>query len=225
MALLLHLETATTACSVALSEDSKLLALRELNSGYTHAENLVAFCAEVLKESNCTFQDLGAIAVSKGPGSYTGLRIGVSAAKGFCYALNIPLIAINTLQHMALQVTENTSYKDALFCPMIDARRMEVYCAVYGADNSEIKATSAEIIQEDSFAEILKNKQLVFFGDGAEKCKKVLGQHPHALFLDGIFPSAKNMVSLAAKCFDLKQFESTAYFEPFYLKDFLIGPA
>jgi tRNA threonylcarbamoyladenosine biosynthesis protein TsaB len=223
LSLLLHLETATTACSVALSKDAKLLALEELNSGYSHAENLVSFCADVLNKSNYTFKDLAAVAVSKGPGSYTGLRIGVSAAKGFCYALNIPLVSVNTLQHMALQVSQGSNFKNALFCPMIDARRMEVYCAVYDSNNEEVQATAAKIITAHSFEELLATKQVVFFGDGAAKCKSFLAENSNALFLDAIYPSAKDMIVLANTNFQKKIFENTAYFEPFYLKDFLLG--
>ena len=223
MALLLHLETATTVCSVALSLDSKLLALEEVNAGYAHAENLVSFCETVLKKSGYTFSDLSAVAVSKGPGSYTGLRIGVSTAKGFCYALAIPLISVTTLQHLAAQLSVQNKASLNLFCPMIDARRMEVYCAIYDSDNKEIKETAAEIITENSFSEILKNRKLIFFGDGAEKCKAVLQPNSNAVFLDAVFPSAKNMIALAYAKFKNKEFEDTAYFEPFYLKDFLIG--
>jgi tRNA threonylcarbamoyladenosine biosynthesis protein TsaB len=200
-----------------------LLALQELDAGYSHAENLVSFCTEVLEKSSCTFNDLDAVAVSKGPGSYTGLRIGVSAAKGFCYALNIPLIGINTLQHMALQLSSTGEYSDALFCPMIDARRMEVYCAIYDSNNVEMKETAAEIITADSFATYLENKQVLFFGDGSAKCRDFLGSQAHATFIADIVPSAASMISLAEAKYLKKDFENTAYFEPFYLKDFLVG--
>lgn len=225
MALLLSIETSTTVCSVALSRDSNILALEELNAGYSHAENLVSFCTEVLKKSSCTFNDLDAVAVSKGPGSYTGLRIGVSAAKGFCYALNIPLISVNTLQHMALQLSATGNYVDALFCPMIDARRMEVYCAIYDSNNAEIKETATEIITADSFVTYLENKQVLFFGDGSAKCKDFLESQAHATFIADIVPSAASMISLAEAKYLKKDFENTAYFEPFYLKDFLVGGA
>ena len=197
--------------------------MEELNAGYSHAENLISFCDAVLKKCKYTYSDLQAVAVSKGPGSYTGLRIGVSAAKGFCYALNIPLISVNTLQHMALQAAENYENKAALFCPMIDARRMEVYCAIYDAMNQEVKATAAEIIDEHSFSDDLKSKELVFFGDGSAKCKGMLEGNKNAKFLDQVVPSAQNMIALAEAKYAAQDFENTAYFEPFYLKDFLIG--
>ena len=223
MAILLHLETATTVCSVSLSVDGQLQAIEELNDGFTHAENLVSFCNSVLKKSNFSFTDLHAVAVSKGPGSYTGLRIGVSAAKGFCYALNIPLIAINTLQHIAMQISSLHENENALFCPMLDARRMEVYCALYDINNKEVRKTAAEIIDENSFSEELKNNQIYFFGDGADKCKTTLEKNVNAIFIDNIFPSSKNMIALAEKKYNAQDFENTAYFEPFYLKDFLAG--
>ena len=202
------------------SLDSELLHIQEINAGYSHAENLVSFCDAVLKSSKFTFQDLNAVAVSKGPGSYTGLRIGVSTAKGFCYALQIPLLSVPTLQHLALQVSTQNKYADALFCPMLDARRLEVYCAFYDAQNREVKETTAEIITENSFSEILETRQVIFFGDGAQKCKLLLQHSSNAIFLDEVFPSAKNMIPLAEKKFELREFENTAYFEPFYLKDF-----
>lgn len=223
MSLILHLETSTTVCSVAVSIDGKLSALKELNAGYSHAENLTDFCSEVLAQSKITFNDLAAVAVSKGPGSYTGLRIGVSAAKGFCYALDIPLISINTLQHLALQVSQKNELKDALYCSMLDARRMEVYCALFDAQNNEVSATEAKIIDATSFAEILQHQKIIFFGDGAAKCKSLLEPNPNALFLDDVFPSAQDMISLAEKKFAAQEFENTAYFEPYYLKDFLVG--
>ena len=227
MALILNLETATTVCSVSLAKDGDLLAYKDLNGNYSHAENLTLFVEDVLKQANINLSEIDAIAVSKGPGSYTGLRIGVSAAKGFCYSLNKPLIAINTLQHLSLAVSENLtshiSRPNSIFCPMIDARRMEVYCAIFDADNNEIKATSAEIIDETSFSDSLEKNQMIFFGDGSAKCKDVLSQNKNAIFIDGIVPSAKNMISLSEKAFINKQFEDVAYFEPFYLKDFVAG--
>lgn len=221
MALLLCLETATTVCSVALAKDGKVLAMREVNQGYTHSENLTVFTEQVLKDANCSFADLDAIVVSKGPGSYTGLRIGVSAAKGFCFALDKPLIAVNTLRAMAYGVGATVKEK-ALLCPMIDARRMEVYCAFYDLDNNEVRPTSAEIITADSFADILDNNKVIFFGDGAAKCRSTLA-HPNAVFLDNAFPSAEYLAQVAESKFNKKQFEDVAYFEPYYLKDFVSG--
>lgn len=233
MALLLCLETATTVCSVALAKDRKVLALREVNQGYTHSENLTVFTDQVLKEAGCSFAELDAVVVSKGPGSYTGLRIGVSAAKGFCFALDKPLIAVNTLRSMAYGVRstmdpsialseEKTTGNGILLCPMIDARRMEVYCAFYDLDNNEIRPTSAEIIAADSFSDLLEDNKVIFFGDGSSKCRQTL-THPNAVFLDNAFPSAAYLVQLAEDKFQDKKFEDVAYFEPYYLKDFVAG--
>jgi tRNA threonylcarbamoyl adenosine modification protein YeaZ len=406
MALILCLETATTVCSVALAKDGALLSMREVNEGYTHSENLTVFAEQVLQEAGCSFSDIDAIAVSKGPGSYTGLRIGVSAAKGFCFALDKPLIAINTLRAMASGVAdlvdlslslssgegmsdeegtgnevneergkyyttaqydwnrlikfaksnrknptfaenilwsqlrakrlgykfrrqhpvdkfipdficlekrlivevdgithigreqqdasrtkrlEALGYKVIRFtddevkgeldrvleeikkallsagnstdtslsagdattnnslshgegrgevrephasygpqgyylCPMIDARRMEVYCAIYDEQGNEIRPTAAEIIDELSFADVLAEHKILFFGDGAAKCKEKLGHQANAIFIEDIFPSAEYLVPLAEQKFNEKKFEDVAYFEPYYLKDFVSGP-
>lgn len=226
MALILNLETATTACSVSVSRDGKMLALKEQNGDYTHAENLTLFVEDVLKQARLRLNELDAIAVSKGPGSYTGLRIGVSTAKGLCYSLDKPLIALNTLKSMAegiLSSHKKMITPSSLLCPMIDARRMEVYCAVYNATGKEIKATAAEIIDENSFADLLKDHQLVFFGDGAAKCKSTFADNVNAIFIDDIYPSAKDMITAAEEAFTQKMFEDVAYFEPFYLKDFVAG--
>lgn len=226
MALILNLETATTVCSVSLGKDGKLLALKEHNGDYSHAENLTIFIEDVLQQASVKFSDIDAIAVSKGPGSYTGLRIGVSTAKGLCYSLNKPLIAVNTLQHLSLAVSSlgsQISEPASLFCPMIDARRMEVYCAIYDANNKEVKPTAAEIIDEGSFADVLETNRIIFFGDGAEKCKSILSQNKNAVFIDNVLPSAKSMISLSEQAFINKEFEDVAYFEPFYLKDFIAG--
>lgn len=227
MALILNIETSTTVCSVALGRDGEAIALKELNDGYTHSENLTLFIQDVLKEADVSFSAIDAIAVSKGPGSYTGLRIGVSTAKGLCFALDKPLIGINTLQAMAsikpLIEEEEITYNQLLFCPMIDARRMEVYCTFYDSLNHEIRKTAAVIIDENSFADILANDKVVFFGDGAEKCKEKLAQHKNAFFADNVFPSAKYMTILSEQAFTSKHFENLAYFEPYYLKDFVGG--
>ncbi|MGQ0827399.1 MAG: tRNA (adenosine(37)-N6)-threonylcarbamoyltransferase complex dimerization subunit type 1 TsaB [Bacteroidota bacterium] len=360
MALILNLETATTVCSVSLAKDGDLLTFKEHTGDYSHAENLTLFIDDVFQQAKLKLSDIDAVAVSKGPGSYTGLRIGVSTAKGLCYSLNKPLIAINTLQHLSLALSEGEGtnparispryftagkldwsssvinakenrknqteaekiiwqhlrankleYKfrrqhpidkyivdfaciekrliieidgkihdhqieedairteelikcgfkvirfkneqviveidnvikairselknsisplsfgegrgEVLFCPMIDARRMEVYCAIYNSDNKEIKTTAAEIIDENSFADLLETNQVIFFGDGADKCKSILSKNKNAIFIDGIFLSAKNMISLSEQAFINKQFEDAAYFEPFYLKDFVAG--
>jgi tRNA threonylcarbamoyladenosine biosynthesis protein TsaB len=223
MALILNLETATTFCSVSLSKDGKLLALKELNGDYTHAENLTLFIEDVLQQAGKTLQDLDAIAVSKGPGSYTGLRIGVSTSKGLCYSLDKPLIAINTLLSMTQQIHASDFALPVLFCPMLDARRMEVYCAFFDSEKKMVRTTAAEIIDENSFADLLNDNQVVFFGDGAAKCKEVLSHNKNAVFIDSIVPSAKDMILLAEQAYNNKQFEDLAYFEPFYLKDFVAG--
>ena len=220
MATILNIETATTVCSVALSKDGQLLALKEINGDYSHAENLTLFIEDVLRQAQLFLKDIDAVAVSKGPGSYTGLRIGVSTAKGLCYALDKPLISINTLEHLCASVLPNPQ---SLFCPMLDARRMEVYCAVYDSDGNEIRSTAAEIIDANSFSDLLKENQIIFFGDGAAKCKEVILQNKNVVFVDDVFLSAKNMIRLSEKAFSEKRFEDVAYFEPFYLKDFVGG--
>lgn len=221
MSIILGIETATKVCSIALSKDDELLAIEEVGGEYSHAENVTNFIEKVIKKANIQFNDIDAIAVSKGPGSYTGLRIGVSSAKGLCYALNIPLIAIDTLQAMALRMAKQTSDKNLLFCPMIDARRMEVYTAIYNASNELIEPISAKIIDENSFSQLLTKQKVLFFGDGAEKCKIIFEQHSNALFNDDILPSATEINELALKKLNNNELEDVAYFEPFYLKDFI----
>ncbi|MBA3971218.1 MAG: tRNA (adenosine(37)-N6)-threonylcarbamoyltransferase complex dimerization subunit type 1 TsaB [Bacteroidetes bacterium] len=381
MALILNIETATTVCSVALARDGVLLSLKEINGDYSHAENLTLFIEEVLSEVGIKIAELDAIAVSKGPGSYTGLRIGVSTAKGLCYSLDKPLIAVNTLQHLSLALSEGEGMDSAgnnpryyttdklnwstsiinakehrknpteaesiiwenlrakklnhkfrrqhpigkyivdfvcverkliveidgkihesqleedavrteqlnelgfkvirytneqvisgidevigsikveldaaesflfsrerhgidseltlrnvhsslsfgegrgevLYCPMIDARRMEVYCAIFDAQGNEVKPTTAEIIDEYSFLDILKTNKVVFFGDGSAKCKETFSKNSNAVFIDDVVPSAKDMIKLSEQAYKNKQFEDVAYFEPFYLKDFVAG--
>ena len=220
--IILCLETSTKVCSVALGQNGKLLALKEsLDEKHSHAENLTLYIEEVCSQAKISLNDIDAVAVSKGPGSFTGLRIGVSTAKGLCYALDKPLLAINSLEAMALgQVKSQKSKVKNLFCPMIDAKRMEVYCAVYDEQLNEIKKTSAEIIDENSFSDLLVKNKIYFFGDGSEKCKaKII--HPNAIFLDNVNPSAQFMLPIAEKYFAEKKFEDVAYFEPFYLKDFV----
>ncbi|MBN8697718.1 MAG: tRNA (adenosine(37)-N6)-threonylcarbamoyltransferase complex dimerization subunit type 1 TsaB [Bacteroidetes bacterium] len=220
MALILNIETATTMCSVSLGKDGQLIALKELNGDYTHAENLTLFIEDVVQQAGIQLKDIDAVAVSKGPGSYTGLRIGVSTAKGLCYSLEKPLIAINTLEHLSRSVSVK---EGALVCPMIDARRMEVYCAVYDHSGNEILPTAAEIIDENSFSALLNEHKIFFLGDGAAKCKETFSSQVNAVFVDGIFPSAKEMISLSEKAYQTCKFEDVAYFEPFYLKDFVAG--
>ena len=221
MALILNIETATTVCSVSIGTDGNSMGIKEINSGYTHAENLTIFIRDILADNNLSFSELDAIAVSKGPGSYTGLRIGVSTAKGLCYTLNKPLIAINTLKSLTGGAVNNYLKKgEVLFCPMLDARRMEVYCAVYDKDLNEIKPTAAEIITGNSFAGLLRDNTLIFFGDGAAKCKATL-THSNASFIENAYPSAAYMTKLSEEAFNKKQFEDVAYFEPYYLKNFV----
>lgn len=223
MPLILNIETSTTLCSVSLFKSGQLLVCKEINNGYTHTENLHQFINAILIEQKIVPSQLDAIAVGSGPGSYTGLRIGVSTAKGFAYALNKPLISVNSLQTMAhlasLQLKE-----DVLLCPMLDARRMEVYCAVYDLNLNEIAKTSAEIISSENLNYFDLNKPICFFGDGMPKCKEVLNQVKNATFLENIVPSSNGLGELSYKKFLNNQFEDVAYFEPFYLKDFMIGP-
>ncbi|CAN5463712.1 tRNA (adenosine(37)-N6)-threonylcarbamoyltransferase complex dimerization subunit type 1 TsaB [soil metagenome] len=231
MALILNLETATTVCSVSLARDGKLIALKEINGDYSHAENLTVFVEAVCKQASVSLADVDAIAVSKGPGSYTGLRIGVSTAKGLCYSLDKPLIAVDTLQYMAIaqKLIVNVTLsgvegpQSSFFCPMIDARRMEVYCALYDSQGNQIKETAAEIIDENSFADLLSKHTIYFFGDGSAKCKETFSNNSNAVFIDDVVPSAKNMITFSEQAYNSKQFEDVAYFEPFYLKDFVAG--
>lgn len=217
MALILNLETATKNCSVSISKNGKTIGLKEINTGgYSHAELLHPFIKEMLDESDYNLSDLDAVAVSKGPGSYTGLRIGVSAAKGICFGNEIPLISISTLESLA----SSQKGKDYTLVPMLDARRMEVYASVFNSSLQEIRKTEAEIIDENSYSEYLQKGKVLFFGDGAEKCKDII-KHENSEFLDDLFPSAKDMGEIAELKFNKENFEDTAYFEPFYLKDFI----
>ncbi len=217
MSLILNIETTTKNCSVSLSENGNVIALKQMNDGkYSHNENLHSFIVEVLKEADKEINELKAIAVSKGPGSYTGLRIGVSAAKGLCFSLDIPLISISTLQSLSLQVQA----KDAYIVSMLDARRMEVYSAVYDENNIQVREIRAEILDENSFNEFLNEKSVYFIGDGVAKTKTLIS-HKNAIFIDEKLPTASEMVQLAYAKFQEKDFEDVAYFEPFYLKDFV----
>lgn len=219
MAKILNLETATTNCSVSVSDGDVLINLKENNAiDYTHSEQLHVFIKEVLEEASLSFSDLDAVAVSKGPGSYTGLRIGVSAAKGLCFSLDVPLIAIPTLESMASQVQASG---DEVIIPVLDARRMEVYSAVFDTDVSELRETKAEIVDEHSFSEFRNTSKVYIVGSGAEKCKEILG-NSNFHFDSSLVPSAKEMVQLAFKKFQAGDFEDVAYFEPYYLKDFVL---
>jgi len=222
--LILHIETSTDLCSVALSHGSLCLAVRENSEGRNHATMLAPFIDDLLCANNVSTNQLDAVAVSSGPGSYTGLRIGLSTAKGLCYGGNIPLIAVSTLQAMSMGFTlQHDVPASALLCPMIDARRMEVYTALYDKDGRQVEKISAEIITEQSFASWLDERQIYFFGNGADKCRSTI-THPNALFPENFTHSALYMISPALQSYTRKQFEDAAYFEPFYLKDFIAGP-
>ncbi|HNZ61988.1 MAG TPA: tRNA (adenosine(37)-N6)-threonylcarbamoyltransferase complex dimerization subunit type 1 TsaB [Paludibacteraceae bacterium] len=219
--LILHIETSTQVCSVALSNGTECIFSKFTNEeGMNHAKLLNGFIAEAMNVLNNDFHSLNAVAVSSGPGSYTGLRIGVSTAKGLCYGLNIPLISVGTLDIMAVAALNSINEKDALLCPMLDARRMEVYAAIYNTDLEVVRPVAADIVDNSTYKEILDQNSVYFFGNGMNKCKPLLQQHAHAYFIDDVFPLAENMVPLALKAYQQKQFVDTAYFEPFYLKEF-----
>lgn len=224
MAKILSIETSTGVCSVALSDGGKVIASKEIYEANSHAAHLTVLIEQLFKENNINpGDDLDAVAVSSGPGSYTGLRIGVSTAKGICYASNTPLIAIDSMHILASPVVKqewDESKLALLFCPLMDARRMEVYTALFDKELIIQEDISAKIIDEESFAEVLHTNRIVFFGNGAEKCKEVI-QHENAIFIDNIHPLAKNLAPLAEMYYAEGKFEDVAYFEPFYLKDFV----
>jgi tRNA threonylcarbamoyladenosine biosynthesis protein TsaB len=214
---ILSLETATTNCSVSLSQNGETLHLKEdYGNGFSHAEKLHTYIDEVLRLEGIEASQLGAIAVSKGPGSYTGLRIGVSAAKGLCFALNIPLIAVDTLESLAQQVIANSG----LVIPLLDARRMEVYSAVFDHEFNLQRSVKAEILDESSYQIFLKDQKVTFIGSGVEKTKNIIF-HKNAFFIEAKLPSANEMSALAYAKYETHNFEDVAYFEPFYLKDFV----
>lgn len=217
MALVLNIETATTNCSVSLSKDGETLVLKEDNSaGYSHAETLHVFIDDVFKTAGVKPSEIDAVAVSKGPGSYTGLRIGVSSAKGISFALDKPLISVSTLESLARQV----NIKDGFIIPMLDARRMEVYSAIYNSNYHLYRSIEAEILTEESYADLLKDNKVYFVGNGVGKTKSLI-QHPNAVFVDGKLPSANEMSKLAELKYKKSDTEDVAYFEPYYLKDFV----
>ena len=219
MAYLLNIETATKNCSVSLSADGQLLDVLEYaGENYSHAEKLHVFIKQILKQNQLKTHDLDAVAVSMGPGSYTGLRIGVSAAKGLSYALNIPLIAVSTLKVLARKIHTN----DAYIIPVIDARRMEVYSAVYDAQYHLVRKIKADLLEENPFESYLNKKTVIFVGDAVPKLQDFLS-HPNAVFSKEKFPSAKEMHQPSYQKFLKQDFENIAYFEPFYLKDFIIS--
>lgn len=214
---ILHLETSSKNCSVAISDGDQLLCLcEEVSDNYKQSESLHTFVQWALEGAEISLQDLDAVSVGKGPGSYTGLRIGAASAKGFCYGLKIPLIAVNSLETM---ITPFLNKNYDLVIPMIDARRMEVYCAAFdGKSGKMISETEAKILDENSFQEFA-DKRVIFIGDGAKKAKEILNL-PNADYDEAIFPSAKYLIQESVEKFNKKEFEDVAYFEPFYLKDF-----
>ena len=219
MAKIINIETATTNCSVSISVDGKVVAIKEENTAnYSHSEQLHVFIEEALKEASFSFSTIDAIAVSKGPGSYTGLRIGVSAAKGLCFSLDLPLISVPTLESMARQLKIQSN---EIIIPVLDARRMEVYSCIFDHNYNEHRATKAEIIDENSFLEYLDFKKIHLIGSGAKKCEETL-KYSNFKFYNNAFPSAKEMALLAEKKYNKKDFEDVAYFEPHYLKDFIL---
>ena len=228
MATILNIETSTEVCSVSISEKGQTLFEKEEQEGLKHSELLTVFIEELFRENNLKMDMLDAISVSKGPGSYTGLRIGVSVAKGLCYALEKPLIAISTLDALASYTSkkaetyfpELSENEQLTLCPMIDARRMEVYTALYDRNGEQISPVTATIIDEEAFSAFLEKGKMLFFGNGADKCKKTL-THPHALFSGPRKASARFMQNVAEAKYNKKDFENVAYFEPFYLKNFI----
>jgi tRNA threonylcarbamoyladenosine biosynthesis protein TsaB len=218
MPLLLSLETSTDVCSVAVHDNGKLLATAEVHMGQAHASKLASLIREVVAMSGLAMPDLAAVAVSAGPGSYTGLRIGTSTGKGLCYALAIPLISVGTLDSMAAAMRGGRP-ENAILCPMIDARRMEVYCALYDSGGRRMTEVEARVIDEHSFADQLKDGPMIFGGNGADKCRGVIG-HQGAVFLEGIFPSARHLGTLGSQKLAEGKVEDLMHFEPFYLKDF-----
>lgn len=226
MALILNLETSSENCSASIAEDGLVLGSMQCSENKSHASVLTVLIQELLLKHSLQFNQLNALAVSKGPGSYTGLRIGVSVAKGLCYGGNKPLIAINTLRSMMNGIkcdTENFDEKftdNAVFCPMLDARRLEVYMATFAKSGEMLTSTCAEIINETSLGQVLEKNQVIFFGSGADKCKDII-KHPNAVFIGGFEVKASHMAQLAEEAFRKNKFEDVAYFEPFYLKDFV----
>ena len=215
MACILSIESSTQTCSIAVSVNGKLVWNKESTESFSHSTVLGVFVDDAIRFIRSNHFLLDGVAVSEGPGSYTGLRIGVSLAKGLCYGLDIPLIALPTLKIMASRFIPSSSY----LCPMIDARRMEVYSTIYDGNLNEIEPVRAIIIDEDSFRDWLCQKEIIFFGDGADKCKAII-RSSNAVFADGVYPTASDMIDEAEKAFLRKKFVDIAYFEPFYLKEF-----
>lgn len=226
MPLLLALETSTTVCSIALYKDQQLLGASELQIEKSHSSHITVMIAQLVENCGFKLQDLSGVAVSGGPGSYTGLRIGTSTAKGLCYSLNIPLLEVSTLYGMALQVITMTPNPERyLFCPMLDARRMEVYTCVLTHDLQEVEPITPVVLDEHTFEARLKEQPIIFFGSGAAKFKSVVSAEGEALFIEGVQPSARTIGALALPKFEQNKFEDVAYYEPFYLKDVYITGA
>ncbi len=225
MTYILVLETALDVCSVALGKDGALIADKSVSGTNLHASHLTVFIDDVIKAAGITYKDISAICISEGPGSYTGLRIGTSAAKGLCFALDIPLLAVNTLQGLAAGAIKNNAQLpgNTLLCPMIDARRMEVYYALYNTDLQEVSPTKAEIVTAEAFSAVLADNNVCFFGNGMPKSREILSQFPKAFFADDIYTRAENLVALAFEKFNAQQTENLYNFEPFYLKEFVAG--
>lgn len=229
MSLILCIETGTNICSVGIARDGELVSLRESVEGRDHAKHVGVFVDELLRETGVTPDELDAVAVGMGPGSYTGLRIGVSFAKGLCYGLQIPLIAVGSLDALTEVAIEDNeagilaveAWDDAVLCPMVDARRMEVYTRLYNAKGEPLSEVSAEIVDEHTFADVRRDKQLIIFGNGAEKCCEVLSDATYIT----VAPSARGLARLAEQRLQAGQTEDIAYFEPFYLKDFVVIPS
>lgn len=219
MALILNIDTATSVCSVALARDGQVVACEENNEGLNHSVLLGTYVDKILKDNGTHAHQLDAVAVSMGPGSYTGLRIGVSLAKGLCFGAGKPLIAVPTLQALALAASSHIE-EDAWFCPMIDARRMEVYTAFFDRDNQTMIDTTAKIIDEHSFADILADHKVYFFGNGSDKIRNILTA-PNAYYIEHVETSARHMTVITEQLWARQQFVDVAYFEPYYLKDFI----
>ncbi|MCO6175171.1 tRNA (adenosine(37)-N6)-threonylcarbamoyltransferase complex dimerization subunit type 1 TsaB [Flavobacterium sp. NRK F10] len=218
MTCILNIETATKNCSVSLAKDGKTIGIKEIaTEQFSHAEKLHVFIEELLKETQLTFKDLDAVAISKGPGSYTGLRIGVSTAKGLCYALDLPLISVDTLEILANALTVTSG----VIVPMIDARRMEVFSAVFNTGKRKIRDTQAEIIDVDSYREISEDIHLI--GDGAQKLQETLTASKFIYHPEIVYPSTQEMSFLSFEKYKISDFEDVAYFEPYYLKDFVLN--
>lgn len=224
---ILLIETSGKTCSVSLAEDERVLVTKQDDQGYSHAAKLAIFIETILQETNLRIQDLTAVAVSSGPGSYTGLRIGSSVAKGICYgAPSLALLAIPTLEIVThAMLIKYPEYRESLLCPMLDARRMEVYTAIYTWQKDQLKQympTQALVIDQHALSDYWQNREVVMFGNGAEKCKEVI-THPHARFIDHVHYSSADMATLAFKFYEQKEFQDVAYYEPYYLKDFIAG--